>query len=315
MSDVSRGPHESAVSPNPFTDYLRESTESLRRTVELQTELTKRISLGDIAPVVVESRMAAFLGHSGGKYLSEVTEVAANFLARLIALNARQARDLVRFLDPEAVLGASPDPPRFDGDPSTDWTVRLQEYAASETRALSERRSSGDDGATLTPQPVPELVDMLLEAFAQVGRIQSEYGARFLESVLELARAPHPVDAVVRAVAPLGSPAEAFFAVTNNTSESADVRCSVSDVRRCDGVGPTIRPDVVIMPERFALSPDHEEVLHLSVPLSPRLFTAGAAYTGSIRVTGVGAATVDIPLEIRASVPDVHQGLPVEEAP
>jgi hypothetical protein len=270
-----------------FGRYLEHSAESLKRTAELNRELVKRIACGDIAPVIVESQLAAFMATRAASFAEEMADVTTEFLARLVGVNSWYARTLVE-------------------QASIDWFERLNDHAKAETAALQdilrERQApEGIDDEEL-PTTLAVTADVFLDVLTRLEDINTTYGHRYLEAVLGLTRESDKACATLHAVAPIGETATVRFAVRNNTDERADIRCVLTDVRRSDGVGPAFEPDATIMPNGFGLAAGTEEVLTFSVRLAESDFTAGPVYIGGIRVMGVGDSVVDIPVDLRASM-------------
>src|SRR3954466_11533894 len=73
-------------------------------------------------------------------------------------------------------------------------------------------------------------------------------------------------------VAPLGEMASASITVSNSGDEPSVIECSVSDVRRSDGVGPAFRPDLALAPQKVELAAGEEVALTISILLRPPEF-------------------------------------------
>jgi hypothetical protein len=107
--------------------------------------------------------------------------------------------------------------------------------------------------------------------------------------------------AVIDLAGPLGGTASASLALRNTGVKRANVRCKVSEVRRADGVGPAFAPKVTIDRPVFALAPGEAASLSLSLHLEKSGFDAGPMYVGAVRVTGLGASALVVPLHIVAT--------------
>jgi hypothetical protein len=288
-----------------FGRYLEHSAESLKRTAELNRELVKRIACGDIAPVIVESQLAAFMATRAASFAEEMADVTTEFLARLVGVNSWYARTLVEHARPGGAATTGVQAPRIDRT-SIDWFERLNDHAKAETAALqqllSERQAPEGIDADDLPTTLAVTADVFLDVLTRLEDINTTYGHRYLEAVLGLTRESDKACTTLHAVAPIGETATVRFAVRNNTDERADIRCVLTDVRRSDGVGPAFEPDATIMPNGFGLAAGEEEVLTFSVRLAGSDFTAGPVYSGGIRVMGVGDSVVDIPVDLRASM-------------
>lgn len=292
-----------------FAHYLQRSAERLGETAELNKELTKRIAYGDVPPVIVESQLAAFLATNAESYAAEVADLTMNVLTRLIGLSSDYVCALVQGIAPGSSAPARPTPPRFDPSDPVDWFERLNQYAAAEASvAKAILRSAVDREPVENPGTEPfslaaaKTADTFLELLIRLEDINTDYGRRYLTSVLGLTRDSEKAEATLQAVAPLGQTATMRFAISNNSDADATVRCLLTDLRRSDGVGPAFEPDATLTPNNFRLPVGAEEFIQLSVRLAESDFEDGPVYTGGVRVLGVGDAVVEIPLNLRASI-------------
>jgi hypothetical protein len=307
-----------------FARYLQRSAERLGENAELSKELTKRIAYGDVPPVIVESQLAAFLATNAESYAAEVADLTMNVLTRLIGLSSDCVCALAQGIAPDSSAPARPTPPRFDPTDPVDWFGRLNEYAAAETSVAKAILHSAIDAVGREPAESPstepfsiaaaKTADTFLELLMRLEDINTDYGRRYLTSVLGLTRDSEKAEATLAAVAPLGQTATMRFAITNNSDADATVRCLLTDLRRSDGVGPAFEPDATLTPNNFRLPVGAEEFIQLSVRLAESDFEDGPVYTGGVRVLGVGDAVVEIPLNLRASISADH-GESVGEVP
>lgn len=311
-SDVAGSPAAWAAK---FAQYLARSAERLSRTAELNKELTQRIARGDVAPVVVDSQLAAFLATNAESYGVELADLTMDFLTKLISANSAYVYALVRSVAPRSAAPERPTPPRFDASDPVDWLERLRQHADAEAAILGsmlrsaidaaqERQGTPEDGedSRLHAAVVADIADIFLELLTRLEDINTSYGQRYLTSVLGLARDKVSLEGAMQAAAPLGQTATLRFAVTNHSDSAATVRCVLTDLRRQDGVGPAFEPDAVIMPNDFRLAAGREEVVKVSIRLAEGDFQEGPVYIGEVRVRGIEDAVVDIPLNVRATI-------------
>ena len=296
--------------PSRFTQYVDQSTDRLRRTWDLNRQLTRRIAHGDVPPVVVESRLAEFLSRNAQTYTNEMAGVALHFLSALVDVNADYVRELMNVTSGEAGhdVGA---PPAFDPADTVGWYARLTEYAAnrseeivSAVRAAVGARDarSTDTAADAGAAAVARLADVFLSLMSRVDGINAAYGSRYLEELLAMGRPAEHAGTSARARAQLGEAATIKIAVCNTTVSTATVRCVMTDLRRSDGVGPAFEPIATITPSHFSLAAGQEEAVTVSIALEEPAFVPGPIYSGSIRILGIGDGLLDVPIEIRASV-------------
>lgn len=161
----------------------------------------------------------------------------------------------------------------------------------------------GWSGDTL-PQQLPRLARLWFELLDGLSEAQSDLAEASLTSALACAR-PSGLDApfAVDLKAATGETASALLSLANTRSEAAVVRCSVTDVRRADGVGPSFVPRIAIAPGRLRLAADEEGEVRLSLRLEADVYEPGAPYLGAVRVVRRGESSFDVPLRIRAAGP------------
>jgi hypothetical protein len=300
-----------------FAGFLQRSAERIGETAELSKELTRRIACGDLPPAIVESQQAAFLAINAESYAAELADLTMNFLTRLVGLRSDYVCALVQGIAAGAPAPARPTPPRFDPTDPVEWFERLNQYATAETsvaeaivRSAVRGECAPDDNVSSEPlsMAAAKTVDTFLELLTRLEDMNSDYGRRYLTTVLGLTRDCEKTGATLQAVAALGQTATARFAIANNSDADATVRCALTDLRRSDGVGPAFEPDATLTPNNFRLPVGAEEVIQLSVRLAECDFEDGPLYTGGVRVLGIGDAVVEIPLNVRASISEDRGG-------
>jgi hypothetical protein len=106
---------------------------------------------------------------------------------------------------------------------------------------------------------------------------------------------------VLNLLAPLGGTASASLSLANTQEERSLIRCTVTTIRRADGVGPAFAPKVTITPEALELGPGEEGSLRLSVQLEEGAYTPDALYIGAVHLMGHGEPRLEVPLQITAT--------------
>ncbi|HEY7054339.1 MAG TPA: hypothetical protein VH496_19715 [Mycobacterium sp.] len=283
----------------------------------MNKQLVKRIALGELPPIVLDTQLSAFLATNAAAYADEMAELTVQFLAGLIAVGTNHSRELVRAILPDAELGYRGDPPRFDTADRVDWFSRLAEYAASESAAVEALLRSAIPGATErdagVPTTIEQTADLFLELLTRLEDLNTTYGDRYFAAVLGMSRNPDPSDATLKVVGPVGKTSTVRFAVQNNTSEKAMIRCVATDVRRTDGVGPAFEPEATITPNPLELPAGKEEVLMLRIRLAEQDFEQGPAYAGAVHVLGIADTVLEIPLYVRATPSNDEADPPTDE--
>jgi hypothetical protein len=138
----------------------------------------------------------------------------------------------------------------------------------------------------------------------QLGRLRSEYEEDFLETVLARAKRPgQESPPAIDLTVPLGGSTSASLLLTNTRSGPALVRCTVTEVRRADGVGPAFPPDLSVAPDDLRIPPHGEALLTLSLRADEGDYDLGELYVGSVRIDRDGEHPLEIPLRINAVSP------------
>ena len=86
--------------------------------------------------------------------------------------------------------------------------------------------------------------------------------------------------------------------IDNERNAATSVRCTATDVRRADGVGPAFVPPVTITPEVTQLAAKQSGTIEVAVHLDAQLFADRTSYVGAVQVSHADGTTVDIPLRI-----------------
>lgn len=103
---------------------------------------------------------------------------------------------------------------------------------------------------------------------------------------------------VIELVAAPGAIASRALSLENTRDTPAMVRCSVSDVRRADGVARAFIPDLAITPAEFHL--DRQATVRLSLRLDESVYDRDVPYIGAFHVMRGDEPPFDLPLRITA---------------
>jgi hypothetical protein len=132
--------------------------------------------------------------------------------------------------------------------------------------------------------------------------VRVRYEEEYLKGVLATAnRLDQDTSFVLNLSAPLGSTVTAALALANSREERAHIRCTVTDVRRADGVGPAFHPQITITPAELDLEPGEEASLRLSLQLTAADYDPEALYVGAVRVIAQDELHLEVPLHITAT--------------
>ncbi len=282
------------------------------------------MAVGQLAPWTLESHLSTFAATRAAAYSEQIANITMAFLSGLIQIGATYSYELV-----EAVLpGAAPPPkvvvPDFELAKSADWFRDLTIFAAGENaritamlRMVMEKVAAGElasaDAEQVSskfhaghlPNTTSRLVELYLDLLTGLEEVHASFSEEFLQAVLGTipGDGAHPDSAVELDVA-LGEATSVRFAVTNTDPEPAVVACTLSGIRRADGIGPAFDPAVSTTPERLHLAPGAEATVQLTIHADADHFQPGVPYDGVFRVASPTRTLLELPLRIRARAPE-----------
>jgi hypothetical protein len=306
-----------------YREYVERSIARASRTQDLNRDLIKRVASGELAPWTIESHYATFAATHAAAYAQQMAEVTMTYLAGLVQMGSTYSYELVEAVLPGAAALPEVPPPTFDPSSSADWFADLTSFAAAENRRVTEMlRRLMEKVATgeLTPANVEEvsarfhsehvpvstsqLVELYLDLLTGLEEVHGSFGERYLRTIPGLIPAAGaPSGRGVEVAAALGDSVSVRFAVANTDLERAAVRCSLTGVRRADGVGPAFDPIVGIRPEQLDLPAGSEELVELTVHTDGVHFQAGSAYEGVFRVANDSRTLLELPVTIHVTPP------------
>jgi hypothetical protein len=304
-----------------YSQYLARSAALSARTLSLYQLALDRISQGKLRPTIFQDHFPVFAAAYAPEFSRQLSAVASRFLSELVGLGASFAQQPnAAAPEPEIV------PPRFDESNPARWYEELAEYAGKlNARALRAYRTQLDRVAAgeTTPSEVqqdatermsgqlPDFMQSMTQAYFDflngLNDVRSKYEGTYFQGLLATAKqedsdAPMSLDLT----GPIGSTVAASLAVTNTSGQRAQIIHQVFDVRRVDGVGPSVIPDVAFAPETLELEPDEEGTLTLSLQLDLATYDVDALYTGKLRLAGASEVPLELKLRILATDGTLH---------
>lgn len=300
-----------------YQEFLTQAAARAKRNLDLYRDIVARVAAGALPPELLDSRMPAFLQTHGADYANDLAALSMRFLSGLIDNGTRYSYELFDRILPGAVEFPEIDPPEFDPTDWGDWFSQLTDYGNQQNllvsemvRSLMEQVAAGElvpaeVSETSTafigermPDSVADMARLYLDLLSGLDEVNSDFGADYLESVLDAAA---PSDGFVLEVAgSLGSTAAVRLAVANTLAETTSVRCVLTDLRRADGVGPAFEPEVTMTPERFDLAPEQEQVVTVALNLAEGTFDPGPVYVGTLHVLAPDETLLAVPVRVRA---------------
>jgi hypothetical protein len=318
-----------------YGEYIQRSIARAARAQELNREVIRRVAAGQLAPSTLDSHLGTFAAIHALAYSEQVASTTVTFLAGLIRAGSAYAHDLVRIVVPGAVPPPGPSQPEFGPGQSADWFRDLTLYAAAENvrvtamlRMVLERVEAGELAPAQVQQASSEfqaerllhstghLVELYLDLLTGLEEAHAAYSEQYLRSLMDTGPgvSARPVStADIEAV--LGQPTSVRFAVTNTDPEPVAVECTLSEIRRADGVGPAFDPVAETIPRRIELRPGAEAAVELTIYADAGQFQPRTLYDGVFRVASATRTLLELPLSIRAVAPEPDPGRPAPPQP
>ena len=307
-----------------YREYLDRSVARAGRAQELNREVVSRVAAGQLAPWTLESHLSTFAATRAASYSEQIANITMAFLRDLVQMGATYSYELV-----EAVLpGAAPVPravaPDFEPAKSLDWFRDLSLFAAGENarvtamlRMVMEKVAAGElvpsdveqvsskFHAGHLPNSTVRLLELYLDLLTGLEEVHASFGEEFLRTVLGTAPGDYEQSGgAVEVDVVLGEATSVRFAVTNTDPDPAVVACTLSGIRRADGIGPAFDPAVSTTPERLELAPGAEATVQLTIHADADHFQPGVPYDGVFRVASPTRTLLELPLRVHARAPE-----------
>jgi hypothetical protein len=308
---------DSADWSKAYADYLTKSAAQNAKTAKLYQEVLEGVSHGRLSPTIFQDHYLQFAQSRGAAYASRFSELGAEFLSGLVRIGTMYAQH-----QPGLAGEAEQEirPPRFEPGDASRWAQQLAEYAGLlNARALKAYKAQLDRVAAgeITPGEVQqesadylsrrmpgylqELGQLYFGVLQGLNDLRTEYEEEYYLGMLGRAsRKDESQPLVLTLTAPLGESAEASLEVANSTRARTAIRCTVTEVRRADAVGPAFPPKVSVTPEELELDPGEEGALRLTVWFEELRYDPGALYTGTLFISGQGELPVEVLLRLTA---------------
>lgn len=307
--------------PTLYSQYLMRVANQSAKTLDLYQEVIDCIARGELPATVLQDIQPSFLQARGAAFSSQFAEITMLFFAGVLQISATYMDALSDLVAP-GVTEASPQPPPLNVADPVQWFQQINEYATQLNaravrgyQSLLERVASGDIApaeiqgisARYAEQHFPTHLHQLsvsyFELLNALQDLQTSYQEEFLLGVLEAVNQPEQeAPFLLTLSAPLGETASATLSLTNTTDEPATVRCTASDIRRADGVGPAFSPQITFIPDNLNIQPGDEASLTLSLLLDSDSFHPNLLYVGTLSITGHGELRFEVPLRVTATL-------------
>ena len=314
-----------------YAQYLTRTTGQSARTLELFQQVLEYVAKGEIAPTALQDLLPAFAQARGAEYSNKFAQLSYQFFSSLVQVGGVYSQEQAELLTPGFAV---PDVglPQFDSVDPARWFQQLTDYAgqlsaraskayqshlqrvaAGETSPGELQQATSDYLARRLPEHLRELGREYFELLNGLNDVRSTYEQDYLSGVLATSKRPdHEAAFILNLVGPLGGTASAALSLANSRAEQALIRCSVTEIRRGDGIGPAFPPNVTFAPDVLELAPGEEGSLRLTILLDQDRFDPAATYVGGVHITGHGEPRIEVPLRISVAgaAPNTNGAIP-----
>jgi hypothetical protein len=285
------------------SQYLLDAARHGSHTLDLSYAVLQRVALGTLTPAAIRETLPRFAETHGPRYASELAQANADFFGTLLQI----------------VTGATEPAPAFDASRPMDWFVRVTDYTTRHTRPLARsyeelafRAANGSSTTTdlhaqvsadynrRGAEQLHAMTRLYFDVLTRVSRLNASFEREYFSALLA-AGTETLTQTRVELTAAIGERSTVVLAIENTRNEPADLYCTLTDLRRVDGVGPAFAPDSLIDIDRPVLEPGEEANVRLSIHLAPERFVPGLAYVGAMRVARRGDPPFDVPLQVVAT--------------
>jgi Pili and flagellar-assembly chaperone, PapD N-terminal domain len=307
--------------PSWYAQYLVRATEQSAKTLALYQQVLECVSRGELAPTALQELLPRFVQARSTAYTGRLTELTSRFFSELLQVGSAYSKELAGLLMPGTTVPEVPLPPLDPADPMK-WLQQLGEYAGQlNARAMKAYQSHLDrvTAGQATPQQMQQATadylqnrlpahlrrigQLYFELLNDLNAVRAEHEVEYLTGVLATASGPGKDPITLNLSGPLGTAASGSIALANTKDERVLIRCSVTDVRRANGVGPAFAPKLAITPDAVELDPGQEISVRVTIQLDEADYDRDALYVGTLHVIRHGEPRLEIPLRITATEP------------
>lgn len=283
--------------------YLLNASQHSAQSLDLSYAVLRRVADGTLSPAAVRDTMTrADAEHQ--QYSADVARISSEFFGALIQI----------------VTGAAASPPAADSSEAAEWIAKVGEYTRDAQREALRRYEHALDELASGARTVTDVQTELAAEWMRIGsdglraaatlyfdllsRLVTTHAHYEQEGLRALLTQSGVDDAPSIVLAgPVGGRSTALVTVENTRGEPAAIDCTLLEVRRADGGGPSFAVKADVHINSSLLEPgDHSEV-EVGVHLESAQFVAGRRYVSALRFSAGGGEPVDIPVSIIPTEP------------
>jgi hypothetical protein len=283
--------------------YLLNASQHSAQSLDLSYAVLRRVASGTLSPAAVRDTMTrADAEHQ--QYSADMARISSEFFGALIQI----------------VTGAAASPPAADSRHAADWIAQVGEYTSSAQREALRRYEHALEELASGARTVTDVQTALAPEWMRIGADGLRAAATLYFDLLSRLVATHAlyeqeglralltksgVDDAPSIVmsGPVGGRSTALVTIENTRGEPAAIECTLLDVRRADGGGPSFAAKADVHITRSLLEPGDQAEIEVGVHLESPLFVAGRRYVSALRCNASGGEPVDMPISITPTEP------------
>ena len=298
-----------------YTEYLTRSAALSARTLNLYQLALDHMSQGKLPPTIFQDHFPAFAVAHAAEFMNRYAEIGSRFLSGVMQLGTQSWQQ-----QSSNGSGADIQPPHFDSSNPSRWYEQVAEYAgqlnaravkayrtqldkvaAGETTPSEVQQQTAEQMAHDLPAYLERVTGLYFDLLNGLNDVRADYEETYFHGLLAAVRPEPGEPRVTITLAGLaGGTATASLSVTNTTGQQTRIGHRIVDVRRVDGVGPSLVPAIKFVPETLELAPDQEGPLTISLHLDPEKYDTDVIYSGVLYLTGGSDVPHELELRILA---------------
>jgi len=254
--------------------YIMRAAAHAARSGQLFEQVIGCVARRQLSPEALEGSLTTFLTAHESAMAVEVQGAVARFVAALEASV---------ILSTEIV---------------TSYRSRIDSVIAGDATPDEQRRAIRKDYNRGVSREISRLATCWFELLGALDDVRAKATEQYL---LEALRSATPIGLGgdrVELAGRLKSTASTTVSLENTRQERVLLRCTVSDVRRADAIGPSFVPKIVLTPSEIVLEAERTANLGVSLWLDETIFESGTRYVGSLHISRDGGDRQDVPLSI-----------------
>ena len=279
--------------------YVLNTSQYSARSLDLSYAVLRRVAEGMLTPSAVHDALRSAYEAGREQYATDVAHISGEFFGALIQI----------------CTGAAESPPPPDGRDAAAWLARLAEYSRSVQRDAVRRYERALEELALGVRTPTEVQAELSAEYTRIGldRVRAagalyfevlsrlaEVNAQFEQQSVRALLTSGSLDAVpaITLTGPVGARSTALVTVENTRDEVAVIGCTLLDVRRADGGGPSFAANAEVRINRQVLQPGDEAEIEVGIHLDSARFAAGRRYVSALRLVRNGEDPLEMPIAI-----------------